>query len=101
MVICFSHSIFSGSSDHLSNPLGGVCLCPSAAAAIWAARAGVDMAVAGQEGFEIPNDPVLAARQYAHIAAHESGDQLQIVYRNRQKWDAVIRYRDGRYEVPK
>ena len=28
-------------------------------------------------------------------------DQLQIVYRNRQQWEAVIRYRDGRYEVPK
>lgn len=28
-------------------------------------------------------------------------DQLQIVYRNRQQWEAVIRFRDGKYEVPK
>jgi hypothetical protein len=28
-------------------------------------------------------------------------DRLSIVYRNREQWEAIIRYRDGKYEVPK
>jgi len=44
----------------------------------WASRA--DQAVSGQENFEVPKDPDLAARQLAHIAAHESEDPLRIVY---------------------
>ena len=41
------------------------------------------------------------ARANERHGADVSKEQLQIVYRNRQKWESVIRYRDGRYEVPK
>lgn len=41
------------------------------------------------------------ARANERYGTDVTKSQCQIVYRNRQKWEAVIRYRDGRYEVPK
>lgn len=41
------------------------------------------------------------ARANERVGTSVTENQIMVVYRNRQQWEAIIRYQDGKYQVPK